>query len=269
MAMLDRYKKNGGFNQLLTLLETCGVQKQQKFLEIVRQEDPRWADALVAKMIDLNRVMSWNETAIGEVTNAMLEINVAAVLKTLPQEKSSRVLGTLAHIKRRKVEELMETTNPSAGETATSINKLFETVRRLMAEGILRMDKIDPIMFVDSDIEDRLAQCKDIVGVPSFADSMAAHAMRPPSEETPHTGTFSTLTGTHKSSDHHDHSPLKVVTSLDQQAWSENDVKDIKAAQQELTVLRRKVLDLQKENGLLKQEVAQLKSRMEQIRKLA
>ena len=66
MAMLDRYKKTGGFNQLLTLLETCGPQKKVKFLEIIRLEDPRWADALEAKMIDLKRFLKWNDSAIAE-----------------------------------------------------------------------------------------------------------------------------------------------------------------------------------------------------------
>lgn len=272
MGMLDRYKKTGGFNQLLTLLETCGQQKQQRFLEIIREEDPRWADALVAKMIDIKRLLTWSESAIGEVTGAMLEINVAAIIKSLPPDQGQKMLATLAHIKRRKVEDLLDTMNPSAGEIAVSTNKLFETIRKLTQDGILRLDKIDPMLFVDPDIEDRLTQGKDIAGVPSFSESMAAHAARPTSAQqaNPATGTFSTLTGTFRTlPDQNENGTLKVASSLDAATLNDGSGKDLKSAMLEIQQLRKKVADLQNETGLLKQDLSQARLKLEQIRKIA
>ena len=242
MAMLDRYKKTGGFNQLLTLLETCGSQKRTKFLEIIRQEDARWADALVAKSVDLSRFLSWPDAAIAEVTGAMLEINVASVISSLDQTQQTRLLATLPHIKRRKVEDLLTTQNPSSGEVATSLNKLYEMIRKLAADGILRLDKIDPNAYVDSDIEDRLKQGKDIVGVISLADSIQDEAF-----ETPQ---------------------LSIVRSMNSVSTS-TDPRESKSLELEVANLKKKLIVLQQENANLRQELANANGKLDQIRKLS
>lgn len=252
MAMLDRYKKTGGFNQLLTLLETCGAQKQQKFLEIIRQEDPRWADTLVVKMIDLKRFLSWNDAAIAEVTGAMVELNMASVISSLPQDQQTRLLETLPHIKRRKVQDLLESQKPTPGEIATSLNKLYETIRRLSQEGVLRLDKVDPILFVDGDIEERLKQGKTIIGVPSAAESLAranASSGAAPSEE-------------------HEAPHLKIVTTMEPQPVFEGG-RDPKAAEQEIIMLKKRVQLLTQENAALRQELTEARSKLDQIRKLS
>lgn len=253
MGMIDRYKKPGGFVQLLTLLETCGAQKQTKFLEIIKNENPRWALALQAKIVDLNRILTWTDTVVGEITGAMREINVAVVLKTLDPTVQQRLLGTLPHIKKRKVEDLIETLSPSPGEIATSFGQLYETTRRLTQEGIIRLDKIDPMLFVDDDIEDRLSQNKEIAGVPSLVEAITATTDSahpdPVDMESPH---------------------LKIVTSLDSHAWNDAaESKDLKAANQELTILRKRVVDLQKENATIRHELAIARGKLEQIKKLA
>lgn len=257
MAMLDRYKKTGGFNQLLTLLETCGAQKQLKFLEIIRQEDPRWADALLAKLIDLQRFLTWNDSVIAEVTGAMLDINVAAIISSLPEAEGARLMGTLAHLKRKKVIDLVEATKPTGNEIATSLNKLYETIRKLTADGVLRLDKIDRDLFVDVDIEDRLKQGKSIVGVLSAADSLAKMVASSPalaerdsaSSDAPH---------------------LSIVTSIDPPTQSFHiDSRDSSVYEQENLLLKKRVQLLGQENQALRQEVANMQARLDQIKKFA
>ncbi len=255
MAMLDRYKKTGGFNQLLTLLETCGAQKRTKFLEIIRAEDPRWADALESKSIDLNRFLSWGDSAVAEVTGAMLDINVAMVIASLEAAQQARILATLAHIKRKKVEDLLASQTPSPAEVATSVNRLFETIRKLAQDGVLRIDKIDPNVFVDSDIEDRLKQGKSIVGVPSVAESLAKAA-----------GT----TVEEWSQEDSGVPQLNIVRSMDSRdSQTLDDPKESRANEQELALLRKRVVLLQQENSTLKQELAVASHKLDQIRKLA
>lgn len=253
MAMLDRYKKTGGFNQLLILLETCGSAKQQKFLEIIRQEDARWADALTAKMIDLTRFLTWSDSAIAEVTGAMMEINVAAIISTMDEAQQTRLMGTLPHIKRRKVQDLLMAQKPSPGEIASSTNKLFETIRRLSQEGVLRMDKVDPPLFIDADIEDRLKQGKDIAGVPTAAESLAkAVASLPAVDNGPETR------------------HLRIVNSIDtNELQNVADTKTAKSHDNEVLLLKRKIQLLQNENISLRQELAIVTSKLDQIRKLS
>ncbi len=253
MGMIDRYKKPGGFVQLLTLLETCGSPKQAKFLEIIKQENPRWALALEAKLIDLDRILTWNDTAIGEITGAMREINVAVVVKSLDPTTQQRLLCTLSHLKKRKVETIIETLNASPGEIATSFSQLYETTRMLIQKGILRLDKLDPMRFIDADIEDRLNQNAEIGGVPSPAEAFVAV-----SESAP-------LHAVDLESSH-----LKIVTSLDANAWSDAaEAKDLKAANHELIMLRKRVVEMQKENTALRQELSIARGKLEQIKKLA
>ena len=251
--MLDRYKKTGGFIQLLNLLETSGPQKQERFLEIIRQEDPRWADALSAKVIDLNRIMTWSDSAISEVTGSMLDINIAAILSWVTPEQRERLLSTLGNIKKRKVLDLYEGSNkPSAADVATSFNKMYETVRRLAQEGTLRFDKIDPLLHIDNDIEDRLKQGKTIIGVPEFSESFGAKQVVSPS----------TVTSSAPPT-------LQVVTSLDAKAWANADQKISSDVEAELAGLRKRVASLQAENGSLRQELTVAQGKLEQIKKIA
>ncbi len=257
MGMLDRYKKTGGFVQLLTLLETSGKQKQQKFLEIIRQEDPRWADALMSKMIDVDRVLTWNESALAEVTGAMLEINIAAVLNALTPEQREKFLSSMGSIKKRKVLDINESSNASPGDINTSVNKMFETIRKLNQEGTLRFDKFDPLLRIDTDIEDKLKQGRSIEGVPEFGESFgtnadAAEASKEAKED------LSNAPG------------LRVVTSLDAKAWSQsNQAKASPELEAELLGLRKRVAALQAENGSLRQELTIAQHKLDQIRKIA
>jgi hypothetical protein len=254
MAMLDRYKKTGGFLQLLNLLETSGPQKQERFLEIIRQEDPRWADALSAKIIDLNRILTWTDSAISEVTGSMLDINIATILSWVTAEQRERLLNTLGNIKKRKVLDLYEGSNkPSAADVATSFNKMYETVRRLAHEGTLRFEKIDPLLHIDNDIEDRLKQGKTIIGVPEFSESFGAKQV---ASSTP------AVTPAIPPA-------LQVVTSLDAKAWANADHKASSEIEAELAGLRKRVSSLQAENGTLRQELTVAQGKLEQIKKIA
>lgn len=259
MAMLDRYKKTGGFIQLLNLLETSGPQKQERFLEIIRQEDPRWADALTAKIVDLNRILTWSDSAISEVTGAMLDINIAAILSWVTPEQRERLLNTLGNIKRRKVLDLYESSNkPSPADVATSFNKMYETVRKLAQEGTLRFDKIDPLLHIDNDIEDRLKQGKTIVGVPEFSESFGA-------KQSASAQQFSSAQPPADSAQ----PSLQVVKSLDAKAWANADHKVPPEVEAELIGLRKRVAALQTENGTLRQELTVAQGKLEQIKKIA
>ena len=45
--MIDRYKKKGGFIQLLNLLETSSKAKQDQFLGLISQESKIWESELL------------------------------------------------------------------------------------------------------------------------------------------------------------------------------------------------------------------------------
>lgn len=60
MGMLDRYKKKGGFVQLLQLIETSPSKKQEQFLGLIAEESPAWEDTLRKKILTIDKVYSWD-----------------------------------------------------------------------------------------------------------------------------------------------------------------------------------------------------------------
>ena len=67
MGMLDRYKKKGGFIQLLQLIETSNKQKQEQFLGIVAQESVIWEAEIRRKSLTLEKMLKWNATYLAEI----------------------------------------------------------------------------------------------------------------------------------------------------------------------------------------------------------
>jgi hypothetical protein len=251
MAMLDRYKKTGGFVQLLILLETSGKQKQQKFLEIIRQEDARWAAALTAKMVSLERVLSWNESALSEITGAMLEINLASLLHALSIQQRELILASLGSIKRKKVLDFHEASEANPAEIAVSVGKMLETVRKLSQDGTLRFERIDPSMQIEDDIENKLRQGMPIEGV-NFKNE-------------PELGNSSSSTDLDSSNK----SALRLVNGSDGKTAADTLSKSSGTVDPELIAMRKKVAQLQGENATLRHELSVAQQKLEQIRKIA
>lgn len=78
MGMLDRYKKKGGFTQLLQLIETSGKAKQEQFLAIVAQESPAWETEIRKKTLTLDKVMTWNPTYLSEIFSRIQILTLAS-----------------------------------------------------------------------------------------------------------------------------------------------------------------------------------------------
>jgi flagellar motor switch protein FliG len=118
MAMLDRYQKTGGFVQLVSLLETCGQAKQEKFLEIIRAESSFWADALKTKVLSIERIYTWNDETIAEIFGTLQDLTVAVALISGPETLRGRVFAFLSHGRRRKIEDIIGINKPTPGEVA-------------------------------------------------------------------------------------------------------------------------------------------------------
>ena len=67
MSMLSRYKRAGGFVQLLSLIETSGPSKREKFLEIIRGESSSWGEAIERHSLSIDRIFSWPDEVITEI----------------------------------------------------------------------------------------------------------------------------------------------------------------------------------------------------------
>ncbi len=231
MSMLNRYKKPGGFIQLLKLIETFGPQKREKFMALIKEEDPTWATTLSSKLLSLERIFSWDSATLSEIMVRLPEKNLAVAIHGLSPENKEKVLSMLSHSEKRRLDNNLGEVKPTDGEIAASMVKVIEATRELIVSGALRVESFDKQLMVPEDIEEAMASgthyfmAEEKEVGPMTATAKAPHAE--PAASKP--------------------APLSADTET----------------------LRQKVLQLQAENKNLKHEIKVAKEKLEQIRKIA
>lgn len=233
MGMLDRYKKKGGFVQLLTLIESSGKQKQDQFLGLIAQENPLWEETIRKKSLSIDKIFSWNPVYLGEVLTRVQPLTLATALHSLPKERVETILNCLPVGERRKIQQVIDETNPSPAEKNTCIMKIINETRGFMLGGVVKVDKVDAELVIPDNIEEQLNSA-----------NMAKMFSEPAAEPAPTELRFELPTD-HKSDHRADHS------------------------REEVDFLKKKVNQLVAENTSLKSEVASLRHKLDQIRKIA
>ncbi|MEN0059483.1 MAG: FliG C-terminal domain-containing protein [Bdellovibrio sp.] len=157
MGMLDRYKKKGGFYQLLQLLETSPLAKREQFLTLIAGENPAWEDALRKRILTIDRVYSWEGQYLVEILSRVQPLTLANALHGNPSEQVDQLLSCLPPISKRKIIDMMNESNPTAAEKGTCIAKLLSEVRGFIGQGILRLEKVDPELNIPENMEELLS----------------------------------------------------------------------------------------------------------------
>lgn len=234
MGMLDRYRKTGGFIQLVTLLETCGPVKQEKFLEIIRQEEPTWAQTLKTKVLDIPRIYSWRDDVLAEVVGTLQDLCLAVAIHAADEPMKARFIGMLSHGRRRKIDDLLGRTPPTPAEIATMHMKIVETVRKMAIDGFLRFDKFDADLLIEDGIEEKLDKKK--------AEISEAN--------------LSMFTIEFENNGEAEAAPVVQDSSNEQRV-------------QEISLLRKKLAETAKEVAVLRHELNIARSKLDQIKKIA
>ncbi|NQZ02740.1 MAG: hypothetical protein HRT45_18915 [Bdellovibrionales bacterium] len=241
--LLVRYKRPGGFLQLVKLLEGFGKEKKEKFLAILEQEDPNWAGVIEGKLLTIEKIMSWKDDPVYDVARSMHKKNLAAVLHGLSDEESKRVVGLFGDTERRHLQDEMEMMSPSSLEISSSMVMMIETTREMIEKKLLKIDAIDSKLVIPADIEDDLAS-----GVIS-----ARREKKPRAEDKVPVKTSSSTIN----------SPDDPVVKFAKADHGET------ISAHELELLKRKVINLTKELQLLKKENVAMAEKLEKIRKIA
>lgn len=237
MSMLVRYKKAGGFVQLVKLLEGFGAEKRDKFLDLVEKEDAVWANALKGKLLSVEKIFSWDPQVISDITARMHEKSIAAMIHGLDETNREKIYSLLSHSDRRRLDSAVAESKPTPGEIASGFAKLIEETRALIMSGGIRIDKIDPSLIIEENIEDSLASGAHFT-------SSAYHL----SKKEPEGGGLDFSMADHLGS-----------------GAKEGGAVDAK----EYDLLKRKVVNLTKEIHLLKKENQVMAEKLAQIKKIA
>ncbi len=155
MSMLNRFRKPGGFQQLLTLIETCEPAKQKNLLHLVGTEDPGWASLVKTKSLNIDRVLSWPVETLMEITPHLPDMillsiyHYAQAQSSRDQNLADKILESLPSIKAKELRSLADSRTPNPAEQASATIKVIQTVRDLESKGLLRFSKIDPSLEID------------------------------------------------------------------------------------------------------------------------
>lgn len=235
MGMLDRYKKKGGFTQLLQLIETSGKQKQEQFLGLIAQESPVWEDAIRKKTLTLDKVLSWNPAYLSEVFSRIQILTLASAFHGYPEQTIALVFRAISATDQRKFQMTMQELNPTPAEKATSQMKILGETRAMIAKGIIKLDKVDPDLVIPENFEEKLSEA----GFNSVVNVAPAPTAAAPETELKF-----------------DNIEFKSETKSD-------------TSREEIDFLKKKVNQLVNENNMLKHELSVLRNKIEQIRKIA
>jgi hypothetical protein len=156
MAMVDRYKKSGGFVQLIQVIETCNPKKREQFMNIISEESPIWAEALNQKSLSFDKIVNWKADVLLDVVASVNSLAFSAALKSLSPETLAMFVEKLTHQERRKFETYLAEANPNPNEIASSVLKVVSETRMLMVQGTLKADKIDLNLVIPEEFESML-----------------------------------------------------------------------------------------------------------------
>lgn len=236
MSSLQRYRRSGGFNQLVSLIETFGPQKKEKFLEMIEAESPAWGKALREKMITMERVFTWPDEIISEIFKHLPPKSFAYALLGLQEDQRDRIQKTLSQAEQRRMSDVLSESQPKPEEISSTLVKVVEMARKMIQERDLNPERFDEKLMIPEDYEAKLE-------VPAAHES-TRHIMTPDSEPVP---------------------PAASVVS----AAATPSSAHAGGVSSDVAQLQVKLAMVVKENKTLKDEVKVLREKLEQIRRIA
>ncbi|WP_158320351.1 FliG C-terminal domain-containing protein [Pseudobdellovibrio exovorus] len=156
--MVDRYKKPGGFVQLVQVIETCNAKKREQFMNIIAEENPEWAEALTQKSISFDKIVSWSPEVILEIMASVNQLAFSVALKSLAPEHLETFIQKLSPQDRRKIEMTLQEMNPTPNEIGASVMKVISETRGLLVQGSIKAEKIDPQLVIPDEFEAKLGK---------------------------------------------------------------------------------------------------------------
>jgi hypothetical protein len=235
MSSLSRYKKSGGFFQLLSLIETFGPQKREKFIEMIEQESPPWAKALRDKILTVDRVFTWPDQVVIEVFKRLPPKSQAYALTGFKDEFRAKVEQFLSASEKRRLDDVLSESQPKPDEVASTLVKFLEVTRQMLKDREIHAEKFDEGLLIPEDFETKLeASAVGFTPSPSPASEPEAPAA---------------------------HREMQMPPPAASGATSDHSA--------EVYQLQKNLAVVLKENKTLKDEVKLLRGKLEQIKKIA
>lgn len=271
MGMLDRYKKKGGFVQLLMLIESSGRQKQDQFLALIAQESPTWENAIRQKCLSLEKILGWEESHLREVLTRVQPLTLATALGGMGKEKSEAILSCLSGAEQRKIQQIVDESRATPAEISTCVLKIVAETRAFATSGIIKLDKIDSALVIPENIEEQLQSADSY---PLDLGYRGAGSEKLMGSEKGNVTPISAASASNHAENNSAEGPTKIASGHVPPAKT-NATDDGRASgrpeqlREENEALKKKLAQSLMENSSLKQEVTMLRGKLEQIRRIA
>ncbi|MGE4132612.1 MAG: FliG C-terminal domain-containing protein [Bdellovibrionales bacterium] len=241
MSSLHRYRKSGGFIQLVSLIETFGPQKKEKFLEMIEAESSVWAQALREKMLTFERIFSWPEQVMVEVFKNLPPKTLAFAINGLKEDQKEKVLSYFSHSEKRKLEIIVSENVPKPEEVASTLAKVVEHTRAMLKSRELHAERFDESLLIPEDFEVKLEELATQVQFEAMTDGQNVVKTVPASarKETSHAAPA-------PQPHHNAATPKPSADVIQLQSMISQVLKENKALKEEVTVLRQKLEAIRK-----------------------
>lgn len=157
MGTLARYRKPGGFLQLVSLLEGLENNKREHLLKLIKEEDSRWHRALESKILTFEQILTWSDSTWKTVLEHAKPLTIGTAMCGLGEEQIQRLRALLPASSRLEVKDVLTYDSPSPGKVLSARLQMAQLVRQLTVDGHLQLKTIAPDLVIPDDIEEDLA----------------------------------------------------------------------------------------------------------------
>jgi flagellar motor switch protein FliG len=151
-SMLNRFRKKGGFLQLVQLIETTEVSKQKNLLHLVGQEDPGWAHLVRTKTLSTQRIFSWSTDVLYKILPELHIQQLAVLYVTGNDERRAKILASIPSLLVRQVQDFSITSEVAEAQRFSAEIKLIQLVRNMHSEGALDFNRFDPSLVIEASL---------------------------------------------------------------------------------------------------------------------
>jgi len=159
MSMLQKFRSDGGFRQLVRLIELCEPHRQRTLMDAVRSEDPGWAQLIRIKMLSVERILTWPENTLRKILNTAPTHIVVPIYHSCPDKFKSVIANGLGEQTVAEVEVLCREKVIDEHEVFAARLGLIQMVREMEHSGAIDFMECDPTLVIDenSDSQKRVA----------------------------------------------------------------------------------------------------------------
>lgn len=246
--MINRYKKKGGFVQLLQLIETASEKKQSQFLSLVASESPAWEKEIRKKILSIDKIYNSSPQFLVEILTRLPALTLASALHGKSSQDIEKILSCMPPISKRKIEDAIIELKPTSAEKLTSEGKIISEVRSMADRGIVKLDKIDPDLLIEENIEELLKAQEEGVVIKNQESIIENRVHQKPGPESVDTEAVVDSTG--------------VSLKFPEPTVSNHNGVEVEQ-------MKKKIIQLINEVNALKHENAALKTKLLNIKKIA